>query len=137
ARPSLTGTSALVGAAWVARTGGWWSLPDSNRRHFACKANALPTELRPLDNQRRATPTAGQAHARAYCRYSRVSTRADAVRPCRWLPVCQPGEDHAAHARLQARCHDGVHAVSHELGGVLDHDHRAVVEVREPLSRLP
>jgi hypothetical protein len=25
----------------------WWSRPDSNRRHPACKAGALPTELRP------------------------------------------------------------------------------------------
>src|SRR3972149_11446528 len=30
----------------VAR-GGWWSLPDSNRRPVACKATALPAELRP------------------------------------------------------------------------------------------
>lgn len=29
----------------------WWSLPDSNRRHFACKANALPAELRPRDRR--------------------------------------------------------------------------------------
>ena len=26
----------------------WWSLPGSNRRPSACKADALPTELRPL-----------------------------------------------------------------------------------------
>ena len=26
----------------------WWSLTESNRRHPACKAGALPTELRPL-----------------------------------------------------------------------------------------
>ena len=26
---------------------GWWRRPDSNRRHPACKAGALPTELRP------------------------------------------------------------------------------------------
>ena len=25
----------------------WWSLTESNRRHPACKAGALPTELRP------------------------------------------------------------------------------------------
>ncbi len=28
--------------------GAWWSLTESNRRHPACKAGALPTELRPL-----------------------------------------------------------------------------------------
>lgn len=27
---------------------GWWSRTESNRRHSACKADALPTELRPL-----------------------------------------------------------------------------------------
>ena len=26
----------------------WWSRTESNRRHPACKAGALPTELRPL-----------------------------------------------------------------------------------------
>ena len=26
----------------------WWSLTESNRRHPACKAGALPAELRPL-----------------------------------------------------------------------------------------
>ncbi len=28
----------------------WWSLTDSNRRHPACKAGALPAELRPRKN---------------------------------------------------------------------------------------
>lgn len=28
----------------------WWSRTGSNRRHPACKAGALPAELRPLDN---------------------------------------------------------------------------------------
>src|SRR5690349_4833050 len=27
----------------------WWSRSESNRRPIACKATALPTELRPLD----------------------------------------------------------------------------------------
>ena len=27
---------------------GWWSQTESNRRHPACKAGALPTELWPL-----------------------------------------------------------------------------------------
>src|SRR6185312_2361105 len=26
-------------------SGGWWAVTDSNRRHPACKAGALPTEL--------------------------------------------------------------------------------------------
>ena len=28
-------------------SGNWWSRTESNRRHSACKADALPTELRP------------------------------------------------------------------------------------------
>ena len=32
------------------RMRGWWSQTDSNRRHPACKAGALPTELWPLTN---------------------------------------------------------------------------------------
>src|SRR5499427_9481188 len=28
---------------------GWWAVTDSNRRHPACKAGALPTELTALD----------------------------------------------------------------------------------------
>ena len=27
---------------------GWWAVTDSNRRHSACKADALPTELTAL-----------------------------------------------------------------------------------------
>jgi hypothetical protein len=30
------------------RMKGWWSQTESNRRHPACKAGALPTELWPL-----------------------------------------------------------------------------------------
>src|SRR6202049_4530164 len=35
------------GAAAFARFAceGWWAVTDSNRRHSACKADALPTEL--------------------------------------------------------------------------------------------
>lgn len=28
----------------------WWSWTESNRRHSACKTDALPTELQPLQN---------------------------------------------------------------------------------------
>ena len=34
----------------------WWSLTGSNRRHPACKAGALPAELRPLGLAQRARP---------------------------------------------------------------------------------
>jgi hypothetical protein len=33
--------------------GKWWSRTESNRRHPACKAGALPTELRPLPGNRK------------------------------------------------------------------------------------
>lgn len=35
------------GGVYFYRPAPWWSLPDSNRRPLACKANALPAELRP------------------------------------------------------------------------------------------
>lgn len=34
----------------------WWSLTESNRRHPACKAGALPTELRPPTDPRSICP---------------------------------------------------------------------------------
>ena len=51
--------------------GNWWSLTGSNRRHPACKAGALPAELRPLVHRR--APTKGaillpRAPARASAR---------------------------------------------------------------------
>ena len=33
----------------------WWSQSESNRRHPACKAGALPTELWPLDSNPQST----------------------------------------------------------------------------------
>ena len=36
----------------------WWRRSDSNRRPEACKAPALPTELRPQENQARKKPKA-------------------------------------------------------------------------------
>lgn len=37
----------------------WWSRTGSNRRHPACKAGALPAELRPLDNTSSKLPCRG------------------------------------------------------------------------------
>ncbi len=37
----------------TARTDGWWSRSDSNRRPPPCKGGALPTELLPLSSSRR------------------------------------------------------------------------------------
>jgi hypothetical protein len=38
----------MAAFARIAREG-WWAVTDSNRRHPACKADALPTELTALD----------------------------------------------------------------------------------------
>ena len=44
-QPNLLSNYATSG-----RKGNWWSRTGSNRRHSACKADALPTELRPHAN---------------------------------------------------------------------------------------
>ena len=45
--PRLRAAPAEPGRAARAVAGNWWSLTGSNRRHPACKAGALPAELRP------------------------------------------------------------------------------------------
>jgi hypothetical protein len=70
-------------------TGKWWSLSGSNRRPEACKATALPAELRPLGEAKvwfwpqtpagTSVPLAApriSAGARSGLRRSRVGTRA-------------------------------------------------------------
>lgn len=54
-----------------ARSGRWWSRTGSNRRPEACKATALPTELRPLRGRRRRRPPVDRrlgavCHAKGY-----------------------------------------------------------------------
>src|SRR5713101_3072351 len=45
---------------------GWWAVTDSNRRHPACKAGALPTELTALlREQSLLTPTRHYLYRRA------------------------------------------------------------------------
>ena len=44
--PIKSGSAATEGTL-PGKAGVWWSLTESNRRHPACKAGALPTELRP------------------------------------------------------------------------------------------
>src|SRR5262245_7363821 len=48
-------------ARTAASAKGWWAVTDSNRRHPACKAGALPTELTALSELycRRAWPRQG------------------------------------------------------------------------------
>src|ERR1700730_10645834 len=63
------------GAAAFARFAceGWWAVTDSNRRHSACKADALPTELTAQANPhadppgRDLSPRCGNAQAQRRC----------------------------------------------------------------------
>ena len=42
---------------------GWWAVTDSNRRHSACKADALPTELTALTQDLSLCDLTAQGHA--------------------------------------------------------------------------
>src|SRR5262245_8058612 len=44
------------------RREGWWAVTDSNRRHPACKAGALPTELTALHAHVSPHPSRGKEH---------------------------------------------------------------------------
>ena len=46
-QPAFQPVAILIAICEVPVTGSWWSQTESNRRHPACKAGALPTELRP------------------------------------------------------------------------------------------
>ena len=46
--PAFRPEAILIAICEVPVTGSWWSQTESNRRHPACKAGALPTELWPL-----------------------------------------------------------------------------------------
>ena len=104
----------------------WWSLPDSNRRHFACKANALPTELRPQKIPVK-TSFAGDA--------LELKSVSDGCQACESALVMGlsgagrllwPSEDHAAHVGLQAGGDDRLDAVPDLVGGIFYDDHGAV-----------
>jgi hypothetical protein len=56
------------------RAQGWWSRPGSNRRPQACKARALPTELRPQDRAATASQVVGPG------RVERPTSRLSGVR---------------------------------------------------------
>lgn len=45
--PAQPANARTVGLRQGGRSEVWWSLTESNRRHPACKAGALPAELRP------------------------------------------------------------------------------------------
>ena len=47
-QPAFQPVAILIAICEVPVTGSWWSQTESNRRHPACKAGALPTELWPL-----------------------------------------------------------------------------------------
>src|SRR5690242_19919231 len=67
---TLRPNSLRVAAPRVARQGeAWWAVKDSNLRHPACKADALPTELtaHPGHHYRRdVSPPRGYAQARCH-----------------------------------------------------------------------
>lgn len=60
-------TQCLSGIAWK-----WWSLTGSNRRHPACKAGALPAELRPRSRAIRHQRTAGETSSPGQGRHARM-----------------------------------------------------------------
>lgn len=51
----------------ILRIAKWWSRTGSNRRHPACKAGALPAELRPLDNTSSKLPLSRRSTILADC----------------------------------------------------------------------
>ena len=72
----------------------WWSLSGSNRRPSACKADALPAELRPQLPVRPVSPGPR--------RRSEVSSRARRLRWPHWGPRLGPSVRPAL--ALQSRC---------------------------------
>ena len=53
---SMPTTAKQPGQSLYDHTSSWWSRTESNRRHPACKAGALPTELRPHSTRNSAKP---------------------------------------------------------------------------------
>ena len=63
----------------------WWSLADSNRWPSACKADALPTELKPL-KQFLQSKKCGKRNAAGNCEANAESIYLLAIEPARiWL----------------------------------------------------
>ena len=70
---------------------GWWSQTESNRRHPACKAGALPTELWPRSRER--------CEAQESCRRCRL----EAENPQRTRSPGRPGQTRTADLTLIRR----------------------------------
>jgi hypothetical protein len=70
----------------IAQTRLWWSLPGSNRRPPACKAGALPAELRPRSFQRAIALLERMRSAQLRSRRQTASSRPKAGRPSRRPP---------------------------------------------------
>ena len=90
----------------------WWSRTGSNRRHPACKAGALPAELRPLIPMERMVglgglepPTSRLSSARSNQLSYKPSDRALASRRCLARPTGRRGSCRAlAERQARGRC---------------------------------
>lgn len=88
---------------------GQWRRPDSNRRPPACKAGALPTELRPQNSRHhRRHPPRGDG------------SRRSAARPARWAgtPCSPPGDCLRAPQRTKAMGQGGLEPPTPRLSSV-------------------
>ena len=95
ARPSSVRSTAHSNGAQVALRAiapeKWWSQTESNRRHPACKAGALPTELWPRSRER--------CEAQESCRRCRL----EAENPQRTRSPGRPGQTRTADLTLIRR----------------------------------
>jgi hypothetical protein len=63
------------------RRGGWWSQTESNRRHPACKAGALPAELWPQESAASST-SPPQEHSKEWWAQADSNCRPHAYQAC-------------------------------------------------------
>ena len=62
-------------------SGNWWRWTGSNRRHLACKANALPTELHPQFGGPKGNRTPADGVTSRYTNHYTMEPELDALRP--------------------------------------------------------
>ena len=98
-----------IGASLAQQGMRQWRRPDSNRRPPACKAGALPTELRPQNSRHhRRHPPRGDG------------SRRSAARPARWAgtPRSPPGDCLRAPQRAKAMGQGGLEPPTPRLSSV-------------------
>src|SRR5258708_5733592 len=85
----------------------WWAMTDSNRRHPACKAGALPAELIALNlthiaacprNARPATEQKRRPCGRRFCSVAGLALRGQAAIWVRFRAISSAGRAPALHA---------------------------------------